>query len=78
MSRQEVARIFGVTYAWFKKLQRQWSDRGSISPLLHGDGQQCRLGEKQLRKLHEAVEKKLDVTLNGSFVSASGAPLTRR
>src|SRR6478609_1434196 len=63
MSRQEVARVFGVTYAWIKKLQRQRRERGSIAPLAHGGGQQCRLGEKQLEELREAVAEDPDVTL---------------
>ena len=63
MSRQEVARVFGVTYAWIKKLQRQCRERGSIAPLPHGGGQQCRLGEKQLEELREAVAENPDVTL---------------
>lgn len=63
MSRLEVARVFGVTYAWIKKLQRQRRERGSIAPLPHGGGQQCRLGEKQLEELREAVAEDPDVTL---------------
>ena len=63
MSRQEVARVFGVTYAWIKKLQRQRRERGNIAPLPHGGGQQRRLGEKQLEKLREAVARNPDVTL---------------
>lgn len=63
MSRQEVARVFGVTYAWIKKLQRQLRDQGHFEPLPHGGGQKRLLSDEQLERVRKVVARNPDVTL---------------
>ena len=63
MSRQRVAKVFGVSYYWIKKLFRQKRDRGTIAPLPHGGGQKPQLDEKRLRALRQEVSRHPDATL---------------
>jgi len=63
MSRQRVAKVFGVSYYWIKKLFRQKRERGSIAPLLHGGGQKPQLNAERLEVLRQEVIHHPDATL---------------
>lgn len=79
MSRQRVAKVFGVSYYWIKKLFRQKRERGSIAPLAHGGGQKPLLDDARLEKLRSEVVCHPDATLEElckRVPGADGAPVS--
>ena len=62
LPRGRVARLFGVSASWVRRLvQRRRA--GSIEPLPHRGGPRPKLGEEHLRRLRELVREKPDATL---------------
>ena len=79
MSRQCVAKVFGVSYYWIKKLFRQKRERGSIVPLPHGGGQKPQLNEERLQALRREVTRHPDATLKefcNRVRGVDGAPVS--
>lgn len=79
MSRQRVAKVFGVSYYWIKKLFRQKRERGSIAPLPHGGGQKPLLDESRRKRLRRELERHPDATLEelcGKVPGAEGRPVS--
>ena len=59
----KVAKIFGVSVPWIKKLLRQRRETGSLAPRPHGGGRQAAFDGKNLEELKELVGQNPDATL---------------
>jgi len=59
----EIARLFGVSVPWIKKLLRQLRETGSLAPKPHGGGQQPAFDGEELENLKELVGQNPDATL---------------
>ena len=59
----EIARRFGVTDRWIRKLLKQRRDTGSIAPKPHGGGQTAKFTGAKLERLRALVEADPDATL---------------
>jgi transposase len=63
-TQQEVARRFGVSTAWIRKLLKRRRETGSIDPLPRGRGPQPKISGQRLEKLQALVEENPDATLD--------------
>ena len=59
----KVAKIFGVSVPWIKKLLRQRRETGSLAPKPHGGGRQAAFDGEKLEELKELVKQNPDATL---------------
>jgi len=59
----EVAKIFGVSVPWIKKLLRQRRETGSLAPKPHGGGRRAAFDGEKLEELKELVKQNPDATL---------------
>lgn len=62
-SQAEVAKLFGVSVPWIKKLLRQRRETGSLAPKPHGGGRQPAFDSEGQKQLKELVEQNPDATL---------------
>ena len=59
----KVAKIFGVSVPWIKKLLRQRRETGSLAPKPHGGGRQAAFDGENLEELKELVKQNPDATV---------------
>lgn len=59
----QIARLFGVSVPWIKKLLRRRRETGSIAPLPHGGGWTPKFSGGKLDQLKRWVEQDPDATL---------------
>lgn len=62
-SREGIARTFGVTSRWIRKLVRRRQETGSINPLPHGGGRERKFTPERLERLNRLLVKNPDATL---------------
>lgn len=62
-SREGIARLFGVSTAWIRRLLQRRRERGTIAPKPHGGGRPAKYSGKKLDRLKELVEQQPDATL---------------
>lgn len=63
-SREGIARTFGVTSRWIRKLIQQRRETGRIVPLPHAGGREPKFTPQRLERLKKLVEKKPGATLD--------------
>lgn len=71
---QTVGDLFGVSYAYVKKLLRQRRERGSIVPKPHGGGHPAKLSSAQAARVRGYIEQ----TANDATVDAVQAFIRQR
>jgi transposase len=62
-SSRELARVFGVSSAWVRKLLRLRRETGSVAAKLYRRGPRPRLDERQVARLAGLVREHPDATL---------------
>ena len=62
-TQEQVARLFGVSVPWIKKLLRRRRETGSIAPKPHGGGWTPKFSGAKLEELKKLVEQDRDATL---------------
>lgn len=62
-SSRELARVFGVSSAWIRKLLRLRRETGTVAPKAYRRGPRPRLSVRQLERLAELVRQHPDATL---------------
>ncbi len=70
-TQEQVARLFGVSVPWIKKLLRRRRETGSIAPKAHGGGWTPKFSGAKLEELKTLVEQDRDATLR-ELVDRSG------
>jgi transposase len=63
-SRQEIAKRFGVSTSWIRRLLQRRRETGSIAPLPGGRGPQPKICGRRLDKLRALVAQHPDATLD--------------
>ena len=62
-TRERVARLFGVSTAWIRRLLQRRRETGTIAPKPHGSGRPAKFYGKKLDRLKELMEQHPDATL---------------
>lgn len=62
-SREGIARTFGVTSRWIRKLVQRRRETGSIAQLPHAGGRAAKFTAARLERLQALVEQNPDATL---------------
>ena len=62
-TQEQVAKLFGVSARWIKKLLRRRRETGSIAPRPHGGGWTPKFSGQKLDRLKALVEQNPDATL---------------
>ena len=62
-SREQIAKRFGVSDRWIRKLLQQRRETGSIAPLPQNPGRKRALNDRQMERLRRLVYKRPDATL---------------
>lgn len=62
-SREHLAKLYGVSTAWIRRLLQRRRERGTIAPKPHGGGRPAKISGKKLERLKELVEQQPDTTL---------------
>lgn len=62
-TQEQVAKLFGVSARWIKKLLRRRRETGSIAPRPHGGGWTPKFSGEKLDRLKALVEQNPDATL---------------
>lgn len=62
-TQEQVAKLFGVSARWIKKLLRRRRETGSIAPQPHGGGWTPKFSGEKLERLKALVEQNPDATL---------------
>jgi transposase len=62
-TRERIARLFGVSTAWIRRLLQRRRESGTIAPKPHGGGRPAKYSGKRLDRLKELVEQQPDATL---------------
>ena len=70
-TQEQVARLFGGSVPWIKKLLRRRRETGSIAPKAHGGGWTAKFSGAKLEELKTLVEQDRDATLQ-ELVERSG------
>lgn len=60
----QIAKRFGVSDRWIRKLLQQRRDTGSLAPRPQNPGRKRALDDRQMHRLGRLMEKKPDATLN--------------
>ncbi len=63
-SREHIAKLYGVSTAWIRRLLQRRRERGTITPKPHGGGRPPKLAGRKLERLKELVEQQPDATLS--------------
>jgi len=63
-TRKQVARRFGVSTAWIRKLLQRRRETGSIDALPRGRGPQPKISGQRLERLRALLEQQPDATLD--------------
>jgi transposase len=61
--REHIAKLFGVSTAWIRRLLQRRRALGTIAPKPHGGGRPAKFSGKKLDRLKELVEQQPDATL---------------
>jgi transposase len=61
--RGHVAKLFGVSTAWIRRLLQRRREVGTIAPKPHGGGRPAKFFGKKLERLKQLVEQQPDATL---------------
>jgi transposase len=59
----EIAKLFGISVSWLKKLRQRRRETGSIAPKPHGGGWTPKFSGAKLERLKALVEQDPDATL---------------
>ena len=62
-SREHIAKLYGVSTAWIRRLLQRRRERGTIAPKSHGGGRPAKFRGRKLDRLKELVEQQPDATL---------------
>ncbi len=62
-SREQIAKRFGVSDRWIRKLLQQRRETGSIAPLPQNPGRKRALNDRQMERLRRLIHKRPDATL---------------
>lgn len=62
-TRERLAKLFGVSTAWIRRLRQRRRESGTIAPKPHGGGRPAKYSGKRLDRLKELVEQQPDATL---------------
>ena len=62
-SREHIAKLFGVSTAWIRRLLQRRRESGTIAPKPHGGGRPAKFSGKKLDRLRKLVEQQPDATL---------------
>jgi transposase len=62
-TREHIAKLYGVSTAWIRRLLQRRRERGTIAPKPHGGGRRPKITGKRLDRLKELVEQQPDATL---------------
>jgi len=62
-SRQHIAKLYGVSTAWIRRLLQRRRERGTIAPKPHGGGRRPKIAGRKLDRLKELVQQQPDATL---------------
>lgn len=62
-SREHIAKLFGVSTAWIRRLLQRRRELGAIAPMPHGGGRPAKFSGRKLVRLKELVEQQPDATL---------------
>ena len=62
-TREQIARRFGVSDGWIRKLLRRRRETGSIAPLPQNPGRKPALNDRQRQRLRRLIERRPDATL---------------
>jgi transposase len=62
-TREHIAKLFGVSTAWIRRLLQRRRETGTIAPKPHGGGRPAKFSGKKLDRLKELVEQQPDATL---------------
>jgi len=61
--REHIAKLFGVSTAWIRRLLQRRREVGTIAPKAHGGGRPAKFFGKKLERLKQLVEQQPDATL---------------
>ena len=61
--REHIAKLYGVSTAWIRRLLQRRRERGTIAPKPHGGGRPPKLAGRKLERLKQWVEQQPDATL---------------
>jgi transposase len=61
--REHIAKLFGVSTAWIRRLLQRRRELGTIAPKPHGGGRPAKFLGKKLERLKQLVEQQPDATL---------------
>ena len=62
-TREQIAKRFGVSGRWIRKLLWQRRETGSIAPLPRNPGRKRALNDRQMERLRRLIQKRPDATL---------------
>lgn len=62
-TREQIAKRFGVSDRWIRKLLRQRRETGSIASLPRNPGRKRALNDRQMERLGRLIQKRPDATL---------------
>lgn len=62
-SRAHIAKLYGVSTAWIRRLLQRRRERGTIAPKSHGGGRPPKFFGRKLDRLKELVKQQPDATL---------------
>jgi len=62
-SREHIAKLYGVSTAWIRRLLQRRRELGTIAPRPHGGGRRAKITGKKLDRLKKLVEQQPDATL---------------
>jgi transposase len=62
-SREHIAKLYGVSTAWIRRLLQRRRERGTIAAKPHGGGRRPKIAGRKLDRLKELVEQQPDATL---------------
>ena len=61
--REEIAKSFGVSTAWIRRLLQRRRETGSIAPLPQNPGRKPALDDRKMERLRRIVDRQPDATL---------------
>jgi transposase len=62
-TREHIAKLYGVSTAWIRRLLQRRREWGTIAPQPHGGGRRPKITGKKLERLKRLVEEQPDATL---------------
>ncbi len=62
-TREQIAKRFGVSDHWIRKLLQRWRETDSLAPLPRNPGRKPALSDRQMERLGRLIQKRPDATL---------------